>query len=996
MTRPPARTALLIGNGVFPQADGVLTPLAAPSHDVSVLAGLLADPEVCRFDAPQTLVDRDAQTIKKTLLRTLNSARPQDLVLVYYAGHGKLDGAQLYLCTHDTEPETLAATAVSIGDIREYVSRSPCKQVVLILDCCFSGAAADEFRTRGELSDRIEAAASARGLYLLTSCANYETSLEHVGSGEDDIPYGVYTRALADGILSGHADLYGDGRITPLELAKYLQSRIPGQTPRVSLIDAEGEEPVLAWTSWAQNDGERKRVRTRLAQWYAEETIPDEVFYQAMGLMGRVPQSVLERRRKRLLGMCAGAGWDDVFTRGWLALEPADGDAAGLERLLTEHAADGTLDGGFYLEAMRALASEPEGDLQQRRKRLLARFARSPDRDVSVLIEAWQALGRREPARPAEVSYAPSTRRDPEPPRVTAPPIFAPPAEAPAPESAAPPADEDPAPFPAEPSSNPVEAASAGREADELQPASTAELPAPAAEAAADAPAPVQADGGPDASADADATPADPAEPSAGAAAWASPLGAALARERRQLEQLEGRTAAFEANDADAPGLAGDPEPADPVPVDHGPGMVLDDGVEDLAGYVDQARLARELAPWELVELRELEAEEAADDARRAESGSGSAPWPPPAEPIRSVVQEAHGGGPGDRRPPGKRDFEYRSPLRGDLWFLGAVVLIGAIVFAVVVANRDRGYEYEDIATTQDTSVVTYPMDTTMAPAGLTSYALDTLGNASALPSSPSPVRTDETDFPAYGEMLERVRFSESADGASTGEADYGRRFATGATQFIWYDLLVTGIDSAVSTSARPWVHGVWYNPDGSRMGLDSVQVSPGAWTLRRGFGYDAFGNWPTGVYYLELLHQRQRVAMLAFEMLSGDTVSYDLVEVAGRVTDLRFYDPQRSTSEGFLPRTRFSGANAFALGTWLEFTHPTVADARDYPIEVVFYNASGRPVDHAKGTVPVNAGTTRSAVNLGTGIRTWERGLYRAEYFVYNTRIATGIFDVY
>lgn len=985
MTRPPARTALLIGNGVFPQADGVLTPLAAPSHDVSVLAGLLADPEVCRFDAPQTLVDRDAQTIKKTLLRTLNSARPQDLVLVYYAGHGKLDGAHLYLCTHDTEPETLAATAVSIGDIREYVSRSPCKQVVLILDCCFSGAAADEFRTRGELSDRIEAAASARGLYLLTSCANYETSLEHVGSGEDDIPYGVYTRALADGILSGHADLYGDGRITPLELAKYLQSRIPGQTPRVSLIDAEGEEPVLAWTSWAQNDGERKRVRTRLAQWYAEETIPDEVFYQAMGLMGRVPQSVLEKRRKRLLGMCAGAGWDDVFTRGWLALEPADGDAEGLERLLTEHAADGTLDGGFYLEAMRALASEPEGDLQQRRKRLLARFARSPDRDVSVLIEAWQALGRREPARPVEVSYPPPTRRAPEPPRVAAPPIFAPPAEAPAPEPAARPADEDPAPIPAEPPSDPIEAASAGREADELQPASTAELPAPAAEAAADAPAPVQADGGPDASADADAPPADPAEPSAGAAAWASPLGAALARERRQLRQLEGPTGAFEANDAGVSGLAGDPEPADLVPVDHGLGMVLDDGVEDLAAYVDQARLARELAPWELDELRELEAEEAAAEAETDgahPAGAGRESDLPPhephgEEPIRSVVQEAHGSGPDDRRPPGQRDFEYRSPLRGDLWFLGALVLIGAIVFAVVVANRDRGYEYDAAETTADTSVV-YPLDTV---------------NAFALPAFRHPLRTGNVDIPAIGGELVSVRFFEGPAEYMPVPGDFKLRFSASSSRYIYYDLQV----NAYSSSSQTTLHGVWYDANGREFNRDTINATAWARSPGRGYGWDQPGMWPSGMYYLELLHEGERIAITAFEVVADGPQAYDLPQVNGQVTGIHLYDATApDTATELASFARFASSDQISVSSTVYFAHANSAAPVDVPAEVVYFNSTGTPVDQDTATISVQMGTTTSYVSFQSSPRYWERGTYRGEYFVNGTRIATGIFDVY
>jgi hypothetical protein len=410
MSRPPARIAVLIGNGTFPQSQSALQPLAAPAHDVAVLGGLLADPEICRFEDPVKLVDRDAMTIKKTLLRTLDAAAPDDLVLVYYAGHGKLDGAQLYLCTHDTEPETLAATSVPVRDVHHYISRSACRQVVLVLDCCFAGAAADVFHTRGELSDRVEAAASARGVFLLTSCGAYEPSLERGGTETGELPYGVYTRALVDGILSGQADLYRDGRITPLELARYLQQRIPGQTPRVSLIDGEGDEPVLAWTNWSQNDGERKRVRTRLAQWYAEETVPDGVFYQAVSLLSRVPQDEVEKQRKQLLGLCTGAEWDKIFPRAWAALEAEPRDAvAELERFLTRHVADGTLSQDVYIEAMRLLGSEPVDDFERKRKRLLERFARSPQRDVTVLVEAWAALER--------------SRPEPSPPPAAAPPV---------------------------------------------------------------------------------------------------------------------------------------------------------------------------------------------------------------------------------------------------------------------------------------------------------------------------------------------------------------------------------------------------------------------------------------------------------------------------------------------------------------------------------------------------------------------------------------------
>jgi hypothetical protein len=935
MTQAPARTAVLIGNGAFPHAEGVLTPLAAPAHDVSVLAGLLADPEICRFDAPQTLVDRDAKTIKQTLLRTLNGARPQDLVLLYYAGHGKLDGAQLYLCASDTEPETLAATAVSISDIREYVGRSACKQVVLILDCCFSGAAADEFRTRGELSDRIEAAASARGLYLLTSCANHETSLEHVGGDEGDVPYGVYTRMLADGILSGQADVYGDGRITPLELAKYLQSRIPGQTPRVSLIDAEGEEPVLAWTSWAQNDGRRNRVRTRLVEWYADEAIPEEVFYQAMGLLGRVPQNALERRHKRLLGMCADAGWDnDVFARGWVALEAEPGDpSAGLERFLTEQVAQGTLDAGLYLDAMRLLAAEPQGELQRRRKHLLTRFGRSRQPDVTLLAEAWQALDRHESPRaedtPPDAAGIPPVQAAPSAPAAADPPRAE---ELSAPVAADLPRAEEPS-------------------APEAVSPSRVEAPAAAAvpiEAAAEADAP----------------------------AFLPEPDAPISRED-QAPTDEGTWEAVEPEEDD-PASPGDVDPA------HA------EWEERSAGAGAWLPLGRELAPWQLDELRDLEESEGEAEAADAEPAALQHEATPlravapevKTEPSRSVVHPVRGAAPGDRFGTLKDRREAAGSERGDyLGYIVVLLLLCGIIAAGFLSRDNDHDDYEAAVTTPDPLVP----------------GADTL-RAFPLPVSTYLARPQEVDFPAIGGMLERVILQAGADSAGLTADDHGYRFSSSNAQYVRYRLLITAPDTLPAGPEVP-IEAVWYNMDGTVRHRDVATVTGSGWSDGLGGGADTIGAWEPGVYYLEILNQGQRVAMKTLEVVPDTTIGpiYELPAVSGRVTDLRFYDRQRTNTDGFLARTRFSSRDAIILSSWIQFTHPPARTNSDFAIQVVYFASDGRPVDSISTTGQVLADSTTTPVSFwGSYARQWTQGTYRAEYFVNGTRITTGIFDVY
>jgi uncharacterized caspase-like protein len=109
------RSALLIGNQHFP-ADPGLPDLACPLNDVEGLAEQLRDPARGAFDRVEVLADADSAAVRRALVALLRAAGPQDMVLLYYSGHGKLDDAfALHLCTKDTETALLEATSVPMG-----------------------------------------------------------------------------------------------------------------------------------------------------------------------------------------------------------------------------------------------------------------------------------------------------------------------------------------------------------------------------------------------------------------------------------------------------------------------------------------------------------------------------------------------------------------------------------------------------------------------------------------------------------------------------------------------------------------------------------------------------------------------------------------------------------------------------------------------------------------------------------------------------------------
>jgi uncharacterized caspase-like protein len=105
------------------------------SHASEISVHLLTDEDATR--------ERVLHLIGTDLAREVNS---QDLVLIYFAGHGSPETArgvitaERFLACYDTFRERLFATAIDVNaDLMRAVARLRGKLVVVILDACFSG-----------------------------------------------------------------------------------------------------------------------------------------------------------------------------------------------------------------------------------------------------------------------------------------------------------------------------------------------------------------------------------------------------------------------------------------------------------------------------------------------------------------------------------------------------------------------------------------------------------------------------------------------------------------------------------------------------------------------------------------------------------------------------------------------------------------------------------------------------------------------------------------
>ena len=227
-----SRTALIIGNSVYD--DPTLARLNAPAADVRALAALLSDGEIGQFDSVRTLIDETEATTRRAIAAFYAAAKPDDLLLLYFSGHGVLDDqGRLYLAARDTQHDLPQGSALPAAFITDGMDSSRSRRQVLILDCCHSGAFARGARSaagaKAVTAATFEGIGYGRAVLTATDSTQYAWEGDAVlGTAE----HSVFTQHLIDGLSSGAADGDGDGVITLEELYDYVYSRVVSQTPR--------------------------------------------------------------------------------------------------------------------------------------------------------------------------------------------------------------------------------------------------------------------------------------------------------------------------------------------------------------------------------------------------------------------------------------------------------------------------------------------------------------------------------------------------------------------------------------------------------------------------------------------------------------------------------------------------------------------------------------------------------------------------------------------
>jgi hypothetical protein len=215
--------------------DPNLRALRAPANDAQDLKKVLNDPEIGGFSV-EILTNESSYTVRRKVEEFMSGAGREDLVLLYFSCHGlKDDAGRLFLATADTEVRLRQSTAVEAAFVNEQVRCSPARRVVVILDCCYSGAFAT-MATKSDGAIKVEDHLRlGRGKLWLTSSTAMEYSFEGDHLDKEELPglvdRSVFTHAIVQGLRTGEADRDGDGSVSVDELYEYVCEQVAQATP---------------------------------------------------------------------------------------------------------------------------------------------------------------------------------------------------------------------------------------------------------------------------------------------------------------------------------------------------------------------------------------------------------------------------------------------------------------------------------------------------------------------------------------------------------------------------------------------------------------------------------------------------------------------------------------------------------------------------------------------------------------------------------------------
>ncbi|MDX2131806.1 MAG: caspase family protein [Planctomycetota bacterium] len=349
----PNRWALLIGIDQY--RDARIQRLDACVRDVTAMRDALIHPGIGMFPAPNVTTLTNEQATRAAVIKALRDLTsrigPQDLVIVFYSGHGMVEASEQfgaaaaaspaqatlgYWVTYDTEVDNLEGTALSALDVNNRLQNIRTSRLIAIVDACHAAATAEAAKVKSAFSlAELLPTFNGNGRVRFASCLESEQSLT-INEGEGK-GHSVFAWSLIEGLRGAAAG--EDGVLTVDEWWAYVSRRAPDIARRLNSVQTptrQGESTGDFLVAIDQNrllevhgrhvaavTVTQERVAT-ITQLAIDGTISVELAVEARELLQADPESLdpVRRARRKVFQDLADTVKGKAAERGSRSLAP--------------------------------------------------------------------------------------------------------------------------------------------------------------------------------------------------------------------------------------------------------------------------------------------------------------------------------------------------------------------------------------------------------------------------------------------------------------------------------------------------------------------------------------------------------------------------------------------------------------------------------------------------------------------------------------------------
>lgn len=214
--------------GKYQHVEQLAFPVADAQAIVEMLrskSGVLYEKGVSIALTDEAITRQSVDHAISDLEQSLKSARPDDLLVLFIAGHGIAINDEYYFVTTAANVQNIPDVSIGWEQLRR-ISKIPCRKLVM-LDTCHSGSVLPVTRS---VNVKSAVRPLKREEILVFSATDVgQEAVEFTALG-----HGIFTQCLLEG-CEGKADQSGDKLVDLSELIRYVESEVPRRTAKVRL-----------------------------------------------------------------------------------------------------------------------------------------------------------------------------------------------------------------------------------------------------------------------------------------------------------------------------------------------------------------------------------------------------------------------------------------------------------------------------------------------------------------------------------------------------------------------------------------------------------------------------------------------------------------------------------------------------------------------------------------------------------------------------------------